>query len=411
MSNTDGSNIDAGVSFNEEPKKESPKKWKQPHKSDARKAKSTGSYPDYFSWKTRSGHTLQLDDSKGAETVTLQHRGGTAVQMAPDGSMHLTAHNGKYEITFGENRVTISGAQDITVKGDASFRVYGDYNVTCQKDYNLTVLGNFNLTARNHNRQILGNIDTQARNENKKLMGSSAKIARGAIAYVAKGSSTFASQSDQVHIGGAAGINMAVNEGDITSNIEKGGFYSSTKDGSVNVTADGSDGNIRMRTKQGKMEFKSKEDMNHTTESGNYKVTATQGDIGHEATAGSIQASAPAGGINQQSKNYSGNFSESADITTQQKLDLRATGDASLSGSSTHVSGQTVHVKGTSTTNIDGPTALNLNGGSSQTMAALGIQIPFDFGSFTDPDEKTGTSRGVHAPDRPASRSEADNWA
>jgi hypothetical protein len=411
MSNTDGSNIEAGVSFNEEPKKESPKKWKQPHKSDARKAKSTGSYPDYFSWKTRSGHTLQLDDSKGAETVTLQHRGGTAVQMAPDGSMHLTAHNGKYEITFGENRVTISGAQDITVKGDASFRVYGDYNVTCQKDYNLTVLGNFNLTARNHNRQILGNIDTQARNENKKLMGSSAKIARGAIAYVAKGSSTFASQSDQVHIGGAAGINMAVNEGDITSNIEKGGFYSSTKDGSVNVTADGSDGNIRMRTKQGKMEFKSKEDMNHTTESGNYKVTATQGDIGHEATAGNIQASAPAGGINQQSKNYSGNFSQSADITTQQKLDLRATGDASLSGSSTHVSGQTVHVKGTSTTNIDGPTALNLNGGSSQTMAALGIQIPFDFGSFTDPDEKTGTSRGVHAPDRPASRSEADNWA
>lgn len=411
MSNTDGSNIDAGVSFNEEPKKESPKKWKQPHKSDARKAKSTGSYPDYFSWKTRSGHTLQLDDSKGAETVTLQHRSGSAIQMAPDGSMHVTAHNGKYEITFGENRVTISGAQDITVKGDASFRVYGDYNVTCQKDYNLTVLGNFNLTARNHNRQILGNIDTQARNENKKLMGSSAKIARGAIAYVAKGSSTFASQSDQVHIGGAAGINMAVNEGDITSNIEKGGFYSSTKDGSVNVTADGSDGNIRMRTKQGKMEFKSKEDMNHTTESGNYKVTATQGDIGHEATAGSIQASAPAGGINQQSKNYSGNFSESADITTQQKLDLRATGDASLSGSSTHVSGQTVHVKGTSTTNIDGPTALNLNGGSSQTMAALGIQIPFDFGSFTDPDEKTGTSRGVHAPDRPASRSEADNWA
>lgn len=411
MSNTDGSNITGGVSFNEEPKKESPKKWKQPHKSDARKAKSTGSYPDYFSWKTRSGHTLQLDDSKGAETVTLQHRSGSAIQMAPDGSMHVTAHNGKYEITFGENRVTISGAQDITVKGDASFRVYGDYNVTCQKDYNLTVLGNFNLTARNHNRQILGNIDTQARNENKKLMGSSAKIARGAIAYVAKGSSTFASQSDQVHIGGAAGINMAVNEGDITSNIEKGGFYSSTKDGSVNVTADGSDGNIRMRTKQGKMEFKSKEDMNHTTESGNYKVTATQGDIGHEATAGNIQASAPAGGINQQSKNYSGNFSQSADITTQQKLDLRATGDASLSGSSTHVSGQTVHVKGTSTTNIDGPTALNLNGGSSQTMAALGIQIPFDFGSFTDPDEKTGTSRGVHAPDRPASRSEADNWA
>jgi hypothetical protein len=412
MSNTDGSNIDAGVSFNEEPKKQSPKKWKQPHKSDARKAKTAGSYPDYFSWKTRSGHTLQLDDTKGGETVTLQHRSGTAIQMAPDGSMHVTAHHGKYEITFGENRVTISGAQDITVKGDASFRVYGDYNVTCQKDYNLTVLGNFNLTARNHNRQILGNIDTQARNENKKLMGSSAKIARGAIAYVSKGSSTFASQSDQVHIGGAAGINMAVNEGDITSNIEKGGFYSSTKDGSVNVTADGSDGNIRMRTKQGKMEFKSKEDMNHTTESGNYKVTATQGDIGHEAAAGNIEMSATAGGVKTRGLNYSVTATQSAEVTTGTDLDLRSGGRASLHGATTsHVTGATVNVKGDSITNVDGPTALNLNGGISQAMSAISLQIPFDFGSFTDPEEKTGTSRGVHAPDRPAGRSEADNWA
>ena len=393
-----------------QPVKKAKKSWNAKHKGEARVAESTGKYPDYFSWKTRSGHVLQLDDTKGKETVTLQHRGGTAIQMAPDGTLLVTAHNGKYEITFGENRVTISGAQDITVKGDASFRVYGDYNVTCQKDYNLTVLGNFNLTAKNHNRHILGNMDTQARNENKKLLGSSAKIAKGAIAYVAKGSTTIASQSDQVHIGGAAGVNLAVNEGDITQNIEKGSHYVSTKDGSMNMTTDGADGNIRMRTKQGKMEFKSKQDMNQTVEQGNYKVTADQGDIGHEASAGSIQAKAPAGGINQQSKNYSGNFSQSADITTQQSLDLRATGEASLSGSTTHVSGQTVHVKGSATTNVDGPTALNLNGGLGQVMSALGIQIPFDFGSFTDPEEKTGQSRGVHAPDRPAGRQEADNW-
>jgi hypothetical protein len=88
-------------------------------------------------------------------------------------------------------------------------------------------------------------------------------------------------------------------------------------------------------------------------------------------------------------------------------MDLRATGDASLSGSTTHVSGQTVNVKGTSTTNIDGPTALNLNGGMSQVMSALGLQLNFDFGSASG---ETGTSRGVHAPDRPASRSEADQW-
>jgi hypothetical protein len=410
MSNTDGAGVSGSIQYGE-PVKKTEKKWKPKHKGEARKSQSTGKYPDYFSWKTRSGHVLQLDDSKGGETVTLQHRSGTAIQMAPDGTLTMTAHNGKYEIIFGEDRMTVSGAQDITVKGDASMRVYGDYNVTCQKDYNLTVLGNFNVVAKNHNRHILGNIDTQARNENKKLMGSSAKIARGAIAYVAKGSTTIASHSDQVHIGGAAGINMAVNEGDIMQNIEKGGFYSESKDGGMNVVTDGDEGHIRMKSKKGKMEMKSKQDMNHSVEQGNYKVKADQGDIGHESASGSIQATAQSGGIKQTAKNYSGNFSQSADITTQQSLDLRATGQASLSGSTTFVSGQTTtNIKGGTSVNVDGPSALNLNGGLSTLMSALGIQIPFNFGQVTDAEGKTGNSRGVPATNQAAGRDEADNW-
>lgn len=389
MSNTDGFQGSGEVSYLEEPKKETPKKWKQPHKSDARKAKSSGSYPDYFSWKTRSGHVLQLDDSKGGETVTLQHRGGTAVQMAPDGSMHVTAHNGKYEITFGENRVTISGAQDITVKGDASFRVYGDYNVTCQKDYNLTVLGNFNLTARNHNRHILGNMDTQVRNENKKLMGSSSKIARGAIAYVAKGSVTHASQSDQIFLGGGAGANIWAKKGNITQNIEEqGNFHSEAKDGEYHIKAKKS---VNVESTDENMKLKSKKDLGIESADNGVQVKAQQ-DVGLSSTSGDIQAQASAGNV---------------EMTAQSKMDLRATGDASLSGSTTHVSGQTVNVKGTSTTNIDGPSALNLNGGMSQVMSALGLQLNFDFGSASG---ETGTSRGVHAPDKPASRSEADQW-
>lgn len=390
MSNTDGSQGSFSVSTLEEPKKESPKKWKQPHKSDARKAKSSGKYPDYFSWKTRSGHVLQLDDSKGGETVTLQHRGGTAVQMAPDGSMHVTAHNGKYEITFGENRVTISGAQDITVKGDASFRVYGDYNVTCQKDYNLTVLGNFNLMAKNHNRHILGNIDTQARNENKKLMGSSAKIARGAIAYVSKGSATIASQSDQIFLGGAAGANLWAKKGNITQNIEEeGNFHSEAKDGEYHVKAKKA---VNVESTDENMKFKSKKDMGLESADNGIQVKAQQ-DIGLSSTSGDIQASATGGNV---------------EMTAQSKMDLRATGEASLSGSTTHVSGTTVHVKGSATTNIDGPSALNLNSGTSQLMSALGLQLNFDFGQAQG---ETGTSRGSHAPDRPAGRNEADKWA
>jgi hypothetical protein len=393
--------------------KKSPEKWTQPHKSDARKAQSAGSYPDYFSWKTRSGHVLQLDDTKGGETVTLQHRSGTSIQMAHDGSLHITAHNGKYEVTFGEDRMTISGAQDITVKGDASLRVYGDYNVTCHKDYNLTVLGNFNLAAKNHNRQILGNIDTQARNENKKLMGSSSKMARGAIAYVAKGSVGMMSQSDQGFFGGAAGANIWVKKGNITSNIEEeGDHHMSTKDGSIHQVADGQNGNVNVQSKQGKISHKSKDDYQVKSENGNMKFTADTGDIGQEAAAGNVEVKAPAGGIKHSTKNYSVNASQSAEVLTQQKLDLRATGDASLTGASTHVTGSTnVNIKSAGQANIDGPSGLNLNSLLSMVMPALNLQIPFDFGEITDALTAEGQSRGVHAPDKPAGRDEADNWA
>ena len=105
-------------------RKRSPKKYKV--RKDSRSESKAGQYPNYMSYKSRSGHSLIFDDTAGQETVTLQHRSGTAVQMNPDGGLTMTTHNGKYEVVFGEDRLTISGAQDITVKGDASLRVYGD---------------------------------------------------------------------------------------------------------------------------------------------------------------------------------------------------------------------------------------------------------------------------------------------
>ena len=364
--------------------------WEPPHGSEPRKGEQNGSYPEYFSWKTRSGHVFQLDDSQGAETVTLQHRGGTAIQISPDGSLHLTAHNGKYEIVFGEDRMTVSGAQDITVKGDASMRIYGDYNVTCQKDYNLTVLGNFNLAAKNHNRHILGNIDTQARNENKNLMGSSAKKARGAIAYVAKGSIGMMSQSDQGFFGGAAGANIWAKNGDITQNIaEKGNFHSETKDGEVHVK---STGKMNYESSEEAIKMTSEKDFGIESKSNGVQVKAQQ-DVGVTSTSGDIQAKAAGGNV---------------EMTAQAKMDLRATGQASLEGSTTHVSGQSVNVKGQSQTNIDGPSGLNLNSGLSTLMSALGLNLNFDFGEVQGAE---GQSRGVHAPDKPAGRDEADNWA
>ena len=132
-----------------------PPKWDGPE--DARKAKGAGKYPNYYMNRSRSGHVFMMDDSKGAESVTLQHRSGSMLQMLPDGKVNMTTQNGKYEIVFGENRIRITGANDITVNGSASLRVDGDYNVTVARNMNVTVEGDYNITAKNLKQTVRDN--------------------------------------------------------------------------------------------------------------------------------------------------------------------------------------------------------------------------------------------------------------
>jgi hypothetical protein len=166
-------------------KKNSPPKWSGP--KDARELPGAGKYPNYYAHKTRSGHVLLMDDSKGAEHVTLQHRSGSMVQFHPDGKVAITAQNGQYTFTFGENRVKITGAYDITVDGAASMKVDGDYNLTVGKNMNIAVKGDLNVNAKNFNQNMIGNIDIAAKNMTTKLEGSSAITARGSMGLTSKG--------------------------------------------------------------------------------------------------------------------------------------------------------------------------------------------------------------------------------
>jgi hypothetical protein len=312
-------------------RKTTPKKYKVP--KDVREEEGAGKYPNYWSYKSRSGHNIIMDDSKDHESVTIQHRSGSAIQMRPDGSVHFTTHNGKYEVIFGEDRITVSGAQDITVKGDASLRVFGDYNVTCHKNYNLTVMGDYNFTAKNLNRMVRGNIDTQAKNETKKLEGSSGMMAHGAIAHVAKGAASFISHGDQVHVGGGGGTNLHMpgEDGQLTVYNNKGATHIENKDGKLDM-----------------------------------KVTDGEQKVSLVASGGSLHT--------QADKDIQTKAEQNVKVEAQNTAQFKGGTSAALEGATTHVTGSTVHVKGDATTHVDGGT-VNLAGGQA-------MQLDFDFGQI-----------------------------
>jgi hypothetical protein len=125
---------------------------------DARQG--AGQYPNYWSYKSPSGHTVIIDDTKDKEHLTIQHRTGSIIQMHPDGNIVIRSSADKYETIFGKNVVTITGDYDICVNGGASLKVEGDYDLTISGNMHTTVKGNIEtLCNGNMNYLIKGNMD------------------------------------------------------------------------------------------------------------------------------------------------------------------------------------------------------------------------------------------------------------
>lgn len=193
--------------------KPTPPDWNMP--TDPRKEKGSMQYPNYYSHKTRSGHTFIMDDSNGKEHVTLQHRGGSTIQFLPDGAIQLVANKGMFTAVFGPKRIKITGSYDIVVeKGGASLRVDGDYNVTVKGNMNLTVTGDLNMTSKNQNNTVRGNMDIQAKNKTEKIEGSStSQSLTGAMSLISKSGMTIGSTGDAVAIGGKTQVGIVAKGG------------------------------------------------------------------------------------------------------------------------------------------------------------------------------------------------------
>lgn len=196
----------SGTFAYKEDQEKTPQQWKGP--PDARSIKGAGTYPNYISQKTRSGHVFTLDDSEGAESITLQHRSGSMFQCLPDGAMQFVSHNGQYTFIFGENRVQITGAYDVTVLGGASLSVKGDYNVTVQGNMNTVINGDMNTTAKNMNTVVRGNMDTSAKNMTTKIEGSTEITTEGVTNIVSDGGLSLSSTTESVSILGQGDVGI-----------------------------------------------------------------------------------------------------------------------------------------------------------------------------------------------------------
>lgn len=131
-------------------------KWEEP--KDAREGGEK--YPNYNLHRTPSGHVIQMDDTKGAESITIQHRTGSMVQMQADGTVVMRNKKNKTEVTFGDHKMLITGHWDVTINGGASFKVEGDFDQTINGNYKMTVKGRYDkLINGDEHRVVKGKQD------------------------------------------------------------------------------------------------------------------------------------------------------------------------------------------------------------------------------------------------------------
>lgn len=100
-------------------------------------------------------HSIELDDTPGAERITVFHKGGSYISIDVNGTTVNKSVGDKYDINDthqhvyvgGKNIVTIMGDSKVLVKGNKIEEIEGDYQQIIHGNHILSVAGQLNLNG------------------------------------------------------------------------------------------------------------------------------------------------------------------------------------------------------------------------------------------------------------------------
>ncbi len=98
-------------------------------------------YPYNNVQQTESGHVFEVDDTKGKERISEQHRSGTFYEIHPDGKKVEKVLNDKFEIVHGNEYVLNFGGLEICIKKSKGELIEGDSNVEVKGNHREEVDG------------------------------------------------------------------------------------------------------------------------------------------------------------------------------------------------------------------------------------------------------------------------------
>jgi phage baseplate assembly protein gpV len=79
--------------------------------------KYAAAYPYNKVTESESGHVVEVDDTRGAERISVRHRSGSFYEIYPDGGQVVKIKGKNYELTLDDKNIHIEGDLNINVDG------------------------------------------------------------------------------------------------------------------------------------------------------------------------------------------------------------------------------------------------------------------------------------------------------
>lgn len=112
--------------------------WEEPPSGYAAK------YPYNRVIETASGHSIELDDTPGAERIMIWHHSGSYIQLTGTSTTHKNMSD-TYQIDERNHHVFIGGNNVVTIEGDSYVLVKGNKVEEIEGDYKQIVHGNIQV--------------------------------------------------------------------------------------------------------------------------------------------------------------------------------------------------------------------------------------------------------------------------
>jgi hypothetical protein len=162
-------------------------------------------YPYNQAMETESGHSLEFDDTPGAERVELAHRTGTMFEIQPNGTKVEEIVKDNYTIVMADEYVYVMGKAIVSVDKDCTIKVAGNLKIDVGGDFELKVAGESKMSAgKDFKVSSSDDVKVDAKKKTSMSGGTEVSVSSEGTASLSGSSSTRVSSSGSMAISGSS---------------------------------------------------------------------------------------------------------------------------------------------------------------------------------------------------------------